>query len=65
VRFAALRDPSLRRVAAELGTAKNATSEKAKRLLGWAPHSHEEAIAATGERLIRLGRLKDNARRVA
>ena len=35
VRLAALADPSLRQVVGELGKAKNATSEKARRLLGW------------------------------
>ena len=42
---------------------KNGTGEKARRLLGWAPRSREEAIAATGESLVRLGLLKDSAKR--
>jgi len=38
----------------------NATSEKAIRLLGWAPRSSEEAIVATAESLIRLGLLRES-----
>jgi dihydroflavonol-4-reductase len=41
----------------ELGKVKNATSEKARRVLGWAPRPPEEAIAATGESLAKLGLL--------
>ena len=44
----------------ELGKPKNATSEKARRLLGWAPRSNEEAIVATAESLVRLGLLKES-----
>jgi len=36
----------------------NATSEKARRLLGWNPRSAEEAIVATAESLVRLQLLK-------
>ena len=43
----------------ELGKRKNATNEKAKRVLGWAPRSNEESIVATAESLVRLGLLKD------
>ncbi|MBN9071338.1 MAG: aldehyde reductase [Rhizobiales bacterium] len=39
----------------ELGRVKNATGEKARRLLGWSPRSVEDALAATGESLVRLG----------
>ena len=46
----------------ELGKMKNATSEKARRVLGWAPRSNEEAIVATAESLVRLGLLKDSVR---
>ncbi len=58
VRLAALADPSLRPAVPELGTTKNATSAKAKSLLGWAPRSREDALVATAESLIRLGMLK-------
>ncbi|MGA2709823.1 MAG: SDR family oxidoreductase [Steroidobacteraceae bacterium] len=58
VRFAAMLDPTLKQVAPELGKVKNASHEKAMRLLGWVPRSAEEAIFATGESLVRLGVLK-------
>lgn len=57
VRLAALRDPAIRQIVPELGKWKNATSEKAKRLLGWSPRSSEEALVATAESLLRLGLL--------
>jgi nucleoside-diphosphate-sugar epimerase len=55
VRLGALADPALRGSIPLLGRTMNATSEKAKRLLGWAPRSREDAIVATAESLIRLG----------
>ena len=65
VRLAALRDPAVKQVLPELGRKKNATSEKARRVLGWTPRSAEEAITATAESLVRLGLLKDGARSAA
>jgi nucleoside-diphosphate-sugar epimerase len=58
VRIAALRDPAARLILPELGQYKNATNEKAKRVLGWTPRSNEDAILATAESLMRLGLLK-------
>lgn len=58
VRLASLRDPAVKQILPELGKVKNATNQKAKRLLGWAPRSNEEAIVATGESLVRLGLVK-------
>jgi dihydroflavonol-4-reductase len=49
----------------ELGKSKNATNAKARRVLGWAPRSNEEAIVATAESLLQLGLLKDSARKAA
>jgi nucleoside-diphosphate-sugar epimerase len=63
VRVASLRDPSVRQILPELGKVKNATNEKARRLLGWAPRSNEEAIVATAESLARLGLLKDGSKK--
>ena len=60
VRLAALRDPAVKQILPELGKVKNATSEKARRMLGWAPRSNEESIVATAESLMRLGLLKDS-----
>lgn len=64
VRLAALRNPGMRGIATLLGRNMNATSEKAVRLLDWAPRSSEEAIVASAESLIRLGLLQ-GANRVA
>jgi nucleoside-diphosphate-sugar epimerase len=59
VRVAAtLLDPALEQVVPELGKSRNATSAKAKRLLGWAPRAREDARAATAESLARLGLFK-------
>jgi len=63
VRLAALRDPSVRQILPELGKRKSATSEKARRVLGWSPRSAEDAIVATAESLDRLGLLRDGANR--
>jgi dihydroflavonol-4-reductase len=60
VRLASLRDPAIKLILPELGKVKNATNEKARRVLGWAPRSNEEAIVATAESLVRLGLLKDS-----
>src|SRR5215470_16481914 len=65
VRIAALRDPAVRQILPELGKPKNATNEKAKRTLGWAPRSNQESIVATAESLVRLGLLKDSAKKAA
>ena len=65
VRIAALRDPAVKQILPELGKIKNATNEKAKRVLGWAPRSNEEAIVATAESLVRLGLLKDSPKKAA
>ncbi|PZO01720.1 MAG: epimerase [Hyphomicrobiales bacterium] len=39
----------------ELGRTKNASSDKARAMLGWEPRPAVEALAATGESLVRLG----------
>jgi dihydroflavonol-4-reductase len=57
VRLAALRDPTMKGIVPLLGVNMNATSEKAIRLLGWAPRSSEDAIVAAADSLIRLGLL--------
>jgi nucleoside-diphosphate-sugar epimerase len=63
LRLGALFDPAVRQVLPELGTRKNATSEKAKRVLGWSPRSREDAVAATAESLLALGLLKASSER--
>lgn len=54
VRLTSLIDSSIAQIVPELGHAKNASDEKAVRLLGWQPRSREEAIVATAESLVRL-----------
>ena len=65
VRLAALRDSAVKQIIPELGIRKNGTNAKAKRLLGWAPRSNEEAVVATAESLVRLGQLKHSRKRAA
>jgi nucleoside-diphosphate-sugar epimerase len=65
VRIAAIRDLAVKQILPELGKMKNATNEKAKRILGWAPRSKEESIVATAESLVRLGLLKRSTQRAS
>jgi nucleoside-diphosphate-sugar epimerase len=65
VRLASLRDPAIKLIIPELGKPKNGTNEKARRLLGWAPRTREDAIIATAESLVRLGLLKNSPKRQA
>ncbi len=65
VRLAALKDPAVKLILPELGKVKNATNEKAIRVLGWAPRSSEESIVASAESLVRLGLLRDSAKKAA
>lgn len=65
VRLASLKDPAVKQIIPELGRHKNATSIKAMRLLGWKPRSAEDSLVATAESLVRLGLLKDSARKAA
>jgi nucleoside-diphosphate-sugar epimerase len=58
-------DPAAKQILPELGKIKNATGEKARRVLGWAPRSREEAIVATAESLQQLGLLRDSPRKAA
>jgi dihydroflavonol-4-reductase len=62
LKIASFSDPAVKQIIPELGKTRNATSEKARRLLGWAPQSREDAIVATAESLMRLGLLKGAAR---
>ena len=65
VRLASLKDPAVKQILPELGKQKNATSEKAQRVLGWKPRSVEDSVVATAESLLRLGLLKDRAQSAA
>ena len=65
VRLFALREPAAKQILPELGKSKNATNEKAKRILGLTPRTNEECILATAESLQRLGLLKDSPKAAA
>jgi nucleoside-diphosphate-sugar epimerase len=65
VRVVSYLDPAVKQIVPELGKHKNATSDKARRVLGWKPRSNEECIVATAESLRDLGLLKDSAKAAA
>jgi nucleoside-diphosphate-sugar epimerase len=58
VRLFSLFDKEVAQVVIELGNVKEASNEKARRMLGWNPRSNEEAILATAVSLINLGIIK-------
>jgi nucleoside-diphosphate-sugar epimerase len=58
VRVVGLFDPEVRGILPELGKPKNATNEKARCLLGWAPRSPRDAVLATARSLSELGLVK-------
>ena len=60
VRLASLRDPAIKLISPELGKVKNASNEKARKLLGWQPRTSEDSLVATAESLVGLGLLKDS-----
>ena len=57
VRLIARFDPTVQQIVPELGKIRNASGEKAQRVLGWSPRSREDAIVATAESMIQLGLL--------
>ena len=57
VRLVSLFDKSVALIVPELGKTKNASNEKARRMLGWSPRTPEDAVVATAESLVRLGLL--------
>ncbi len=59
VRLAALRDPAVKQILPELGKVKNATNQKARRVLGWTPRSNEESIVAAADSLAHFGLLEN------
>jgi nucleoside-diphosphate-sugar epimerase len=65
VHLVAMRDTAVKAILPELGQIKSVTNEKAKRVLGWQPRSNEEAIVAAAESLVRLGLLKNSAKKAA
>ena len=58
LRIVAIFDKSVGQIVPELGKRKDATADKARRVLGWQPRSAEDAVAATAESLVALGLLK-------
>ncbi|MGO8792851.1 MAG: SDR family oxidoreductase [Terriglobia bacterium] len=54
LRIVGLFDPQVKLVLPELGKHQNASSEKARRLLGWSPRSPKEAVLATARSLLEL-----------
>ena len=63
LRLVSIFDARVRQVVPELGKMKNATNEKARRVLAWAPRSNEESVVATAESLVRLGLLRASSAR--
>jgi nucleoside-diphosphate-sugar epimerase len=57
-RVAAMVMPQLKGIVPQLGIIRNASNEKAKRLLHWNPRPAEEAIVATAESLLAFGLVK-------
>jgi dihydroflavonol-4-reductase len=55
VRLAARFDRSMVPLLPLLGKVRNATSEKAQRVLQWAPRSRDDALVATAESLVKFG----------
>lgn len=53
----ALFDKSVRIVLGEVGKRQDLSHDKASRILGWTPRPIEETVVATGESLIRFGRV--------
>ena len=58
VRIVGLFDPQVRGIVPELGKHKNASNEKARRLLDWTPRSPGDAVLASARSLSELGLLK-------
>jgi len=58
VKLARFKESAVKQIIPELGKRKNASSEKAERVLGWSPRSREDSVVATAESLVRLGLVK-------
>jgi dihydroflavonol-4-reductase len=51
-------DSQVKSILPELGKRKNASNEKARRLLGWAPRSPRDSVLAAARSLSELGLVK-------
>jgi dihydroflavonol-4-reductase len=60
VRIFALFSDGAKAAVPQLGVTRTASGQKAMDVLGWAPHSNEEAILATAASLVRLKLLKQS-----
>jgi nucleoside-diphosphate-sugar epimerase len=58
IRLVGLVKPEIRAVTPELGRRKDATSAKARQVLGWTPRSREDALVASARSLHDLGLLE-------
>lgn len=58
IKVAGLFNPVARNIAPMLSRYREASNEKAKRLLGWKPRTNEEAILATAQSLVKFGAIK-------
>jgi dihydroflavonol-4-reductase len=58
IRLTATVNPTLRMVVPFLGLVKEASHDKATRLLGWRPRDTDESVIATAESLFKLGLVK-------
>ncbi|MCF6404836.1 aldehyde reductase [Chitinophaga filiformis] len=58
LRIVGLFNPKIKLIVPHLGMVKDASHEKATRMLNWQPRSNKEAVKATAESLIRLGLVK-------
>jgi len=58
IKIAALFNPLAKGITPMLSRYRNASNEKAKRVLGWQPRSNEEAIIASAESMVKFGSLK-------
>jgi nucleoside-diphosphate-sugar epimerase len=58
LRSFAIFDPTIAQITPELGKSKNASNDKARRILGWNPRPKEDAIFETAKSLVKLGLLE-------
>jgi dihydroflavonol-4-reductase len=58
VRGIGLFDPEVKAILPDLGRRRNASNEKARRVLGWKPRTSKEAVLATAQSLLELKLLK-------
>ena len=57
VRLTAMFSPKAKAIVPLLGINRNASNEKARRILGWKPRTNEEAVLSTVESMIKFGNI--------